>query len=474
MKKKVLMKRILTALAMAAMIPAGETWAAEITGSKDDGDYTVTVGKNDAFNTHVWGQGTGWLPEYWDGLKHGYPNDFDKVIFNDTEGLKLESLQHGKMARTDLDITVNSDESSDALQVTGNNNDFQIKDFTAHVSAPNSDALHISDGKNNNIQMNNFSADVQGADSDAISIDNTATNGTVTIHGTLDATVAKGNGIRANASFEEGTNKIIVQGETNITLEGGQVTYTETKKVWHILWENEYSVTSSYNPAAVYAGNDSTTGNITIVDKGDSFALGKLANGSGQVDLNGDATIQIGSNNYGLYAGKNGQINVGGDLDLKLTSAEAENAVGIAAENSTLIYKDKNTVKVDGKLIDGENITMTDDTSANHSGSSVILNGDANVINVGTNNKAIYAEGVDANGISNTVKSGDNGIGSFAITGNVEAENGGNITLDARNAESVNRLTGDLTADGVGSVYVAEDEVKSNLLLIYLRIIFCL
>lgn len=29
MKKKVLMKRILTALAMAAMIPAGETWAAD-------------------------------------------------------------------------------------------------------------------------------------------------------------------------------------------------------------------------------------------------------------------------------------------------------------------------------------------------------------------------------------------------------------------------------------------------------------
>ncbi len=363
---------------------------------------------------HVWGETTNDMPLF--GFK--YPDEFKYVVFDDTKGLTITGL-HDKsnMSGTNLDITVQKGENEGQY------------------------ALHASAGENK-FDVNNFTAHTGAADSGAISIDNTATNSTVTIHGSLNATFdegVSGNGIRANASFEEGTNKIIVQGETNITLEGGQVTYTEKKDLG--LFSPEYTVKASYNPAAVYAGNDSTTGNITIVDEGDSFALGKLANGSGQVDLNGNATIQIGSNNYGLYAGKNGQINVNKNLTL---TATGDNAVGIAAENSTLIYKDKNTVTVEGNPIDGEKITMTDDTSANHSGSSVILNGDANVINVGTNNKAIYAEGVDANGISNIVKSGDSGIGSFAITGNVEAENGGNITLEAIKENSLTDNDGNL------------------------------
>lgn len=413
MKKKVLMKRILTALAMAAMIPAGETWAWSVdsTNTKDD---TLLVGESDGHMYHVWGETTHDMPLF--GFK--YPDEFKYVVFDDTKGLTITGL-HDKsnMSGTNLDITVQKGENEGQY------------------------ALHASAGENK-FDVNNFTAHTGAADSGAISIDNTATNSTVTIHGRLNATFdegVSGNGIRANASFEEGTNKIIVQGETNITLEGGQVTYTEKKDLG--LFSPEYTVKASYNPAAVYAGNDSTTGNITIVDEGDSFALGKLANGSGQVDLNGNATIQIGSNNYGLYAGKNGQINVNKNLTL---TATGDNAVGIAAENSTLIYKDKNTVTVEGNPIDGEKITMTDDTSANHSGSSVILNGDANVINVGTNNKAIYAEGVDANGKSNTVESGDKGIGYFAITGNVVAENGGNITLEAIKENSLTDNDGNL------------------------------
>ena len=455
MKKKVLMKRILTALAMAAMIPAGETWAA----TYDENTDTLILGSGDS---RVWGLGTHDLPFYtysyykdgnwWPITATKYVYEFKNVQVSG--GITLESVYNGRhglieytkghMPNTDLEITVpeGSGENSDALQVTGDDNDFQVKDFTAHVSAPNSDALHISDGKNNNIQMNNFSADVHGADSDAISIDNTATNGTVTIHGTLDATVANGNGIRANASFEEGTNKIIVQGETNITLEGGQVEHTENI--------DGFQVTAAYNPAAVYAGNDSTTSHIQFTDnmgwKSYDLSLGRKeeASGRGQVDLNGDATIQIGNDNYGLYAGKNGQINVNKNLTL---TATGDNAVGIAAENSTLIYKDKIDEVTGGPFGEYSNTNLDisiPDASKNNFGSSVILNGDANVINVGTNNKAIYAEGVDANGISNTVKSGDSGIGSFAITGNVAAENGGNITLEAIKENSLTDNDGNL------------------------------
>lgn len=206
-------------------------------------------------------------------------------------------------------------------------------------------------------------------------------------------------------------------------------------------------MSTQYNPAAVYAGNDSTTGKIEFTGVGvghQELILGDKALGKGQVVLNGDATIQIGNDNYGLYAGKNGQINVNKNLTL---TATGDNAVGIAAENSTLIYKGK-VDKVTGPagvIEHGEDLTISSDESENTYGSSVILNGDANEITViGENSKAIYAEGVDANGNSNTVKSGDSGIGSFAITGNVEAENGGNITLEAIKENSLTDNDGNL------------------------------
>ena len=62
----------------------------------------------------------------------------------------------------------------------------------------------------------------------------------------------------------------------------------------------------------------------------------------------------------------------------------------------------------------------------------------------GDNSYAIYAEGVDAKGNSNTVQSGESGIGSFAITGNIAAENGGNITLEAIKENNLTDKDGNL------------------------------
>lgn len=207
MKKKVLMKRILTALAMTAMIPAGETWAAEFSGTEGKDDYTIFI--NGTFeDTYVWGDMTGDLPGYSDWRTWQYRNvsQFKNIIVNDA--LEVKSLKEGKgdISGTNLTITVpeESGENSNALHVSGSNTDFSVKNFTAHVSAPNSGA---------------------------ITIDNTAANSTVTVNEKLEATVANGNGIRANASFTQGAeNKIIVVGDTDITLAGGQVTYKETKK----------------------------------------------------------------------------------------------------------------------------------------------------------------------------------------------------------------------------------------------------
>lgn len=62
----------------------------------------------------------------------------------------------------------------------------------------------------------------------------------------------------------------------------------------------------------------------------------------------------------------------------------------------------------------------------------------------GDNSYAIYAEGVDAKGNSNTVQSGESGIGSFAITGDIAAENGGNITLEAIKENNLTDKDGNL------------------------------
>lgn len=110
MKKKVLMKRILTALAMAAMIPAGETWAAEFSGTEGQDDYTIFI--NGTFeDTYVWGDMTGDLPGYSDWRTWQYRNvsQFKNIIVNDA--LEVKSLKEGKgdISGTNLTITVPED-----------------------------------------------------------------------------------------------------------------------------------------------------------------------------------------------------------------------------------------------------------------------------------------------------------------------------------------------------------------------------
>lgn len=419
MKKKILMKHILAALTMAAMVPIGQTWAAvEISGSPEDSNYTVKLNGND-YNSY-WQNGQ--IPTITDGNGELHKiTDFNNVIINKNStsernfGLDLCTLQKtdGNVSHMNFNITM-----------TG--------------SGENSDALHLRNWENY-FQVNNFTADVSTVNSDAINIGSESTSSTVEIHGDLNATVADGNGIRANSqltkSNTEQISQIIVHGNTTINLKGGSV--TNEKYIGGL-----QTVKGTYNPAAVYAGNDSYNCHIQINTWFGNYEkdLGSSSVGHGVINLMGKTTINIGNDNYGLYAGKNGQISIGDDLKL---TANGDNSIGIAAENSNLIFKDH--LHLSGLI--NQDINQELDTSENTYGSKVTLNGDTNVITMtGDNSYAIYAEGVDASGESNTVQSGDNGIGSFEITGDIAAENGGLIDLHATGAESY--LTGDVKAYG--------------------------
>lgn len=327
-----------------------------------------------------------------------------------------------------------------------------VKSYRANINSQNSDALNISH-------------DAKGTE-----------NGEqpyATI-GDLTAIVSNGNGIRANSSINNSkdTSTITVTGKTDITINSNPITvYKQEHKEFNsgiISVEVDANASTTYNPAAVYAGDDMYSLQIG------SYGMGGQSVGKGIINLQGDTTLRLnGEGNYGVYAGKNGSIDVN---NISITS-EGKNSYGIAAKNSNLIY---------GNGIELTDITATTylfgrpvttplpnmsldnaDDSANRHGSTVTLNGDTNVITMtGNNSYALYAEGVDARGNSNTIQSGKYGIGSFVITGDIAAENGGNITLNAIKTNSFKSNSGSLTGTILAS---GQNEENSSTVTLHMK-----
>ncbi len=325
------------------------------------------------------------------------------------------------------------------------------------------------------------------------------------------AEVLNGNGIRANATVRSGskgetfTNAITVGGKTNITLDGGAVTDTVTldkedlkgifgdKSVTLNLFGKEYTVksvdeiksvsaTASYNPAAVYAGNDMYNFNcewkpliensgvldnpvldlipglkdaaMGMIDSMGDFHMGQETKGQGKVILDGGTELTLnGKGNLGLFAGKNGHIEVNDYLKI---DSSGENSYGIAAKNANLIYGDSLQVNVAGDdllSLLGEinaDINLNLDESQNTHGTSVTLgeNTDVNITMNGENSYALYAEGVDdtAKRNQNSITSEGEGIDTLYVFGDVMAENSG--LIDLKVTAEQNYLEGDIKAYG--------------------------
>ena len=310
-----------------------------------------------------------------------------------------EPTVNGKTLAEYQTVIVNKDTSKNrdfGLDVCtlqeGQHKDFSNTDFiiTMNGNAMNADALHLRNW-NNNVKIKNFTAYVNTLNSDAINIGHESTSSTVEIMGNLTAEVANGNGIRANSQITKSdtdmNSTIIVHGLTNITITGSNV---KGEPIMSGLY------TPTYNPAAVYAGDSAAYYNLLGWHGNESL-------GEGRIFLIGDTSLTTtGDKNYGIFAGKNGNINVN---NLQIVST-GNNSYGIVAKNDNLIY---------GSF----------DSSRNQYGSTIVLNGEHNSIQMsGENSKAIYSESEYG-----VVESGDNGIGNLYATGLVEANNKGTIDL---------------------------------------------
>ena len=260
----------------------------------------------------------------------------------------------------------------------------------------NSDGIHLTNW-NPHFTTDTYEAYIDAPISDAINMSHDATTGYVTINH-LKAEVKQGHGIRANAPTRAGeTNTLTINESVDITI-----------------YDDGYS--------AVWAGDSQRT-----------LWGGSKTEGKGEVYLNGITEISLNNEDeYGIHAGKNGSIEVN---DLKLmTSGEAKNSYGIAAHNSNSTY--------------GTSTIL--DNSPNIHGTSILMTGDTYEITMnGADSYAVYASGVDdqEEQQQNSVKSGENGIGTIDFTGDVMAESGGLIDLHVT-GEALNLLEGDVKAYG--------------------------
>ena len=342
MKKKILTKQIVLALAMAGLFPMGQAWA----GYFVDGE-TLHVDQNlDAYRNET--------------IEGKHLGDFKEIHIttNNDYGLNTYSGQFN-LPTTDIYINVTGDsshENRDGVSLRNWGSTFIANKYVAHIDAPISDALNLSrDSTNLYAEIND-----------------------------LDVTVERGHGIRANTANsnhspadDNNVNHIVVNNHAKITINSNRNSDIST-------------------PTAVFAGTD-------------YWRKGK---GTAIVDLKGSSEIYLnGEHNYGIFAGRNGNINVNNFTII----AEKDNSVGIRAS--------------------GESLNWGFDLSPTVCESTVTLYGANNVITMkGENSQAIYAKGTDKNGNSNTVKSGENGIGYLWAKGNIAAEDSGAIVLSMNNA----------------------------------------
>ena len=389
--KKNLEKAIVMGLLLSTSV-YGTAWARELTNVifSDDGKTVTITDENMYISNDNY-------PVFDDNKMLG---DFETVIITQNiglDGLDICTLQEGKhkdFSETDFIITINGDtKNSDAMHLRNWVNNVKVKDFTAYVYSPNSDAINIG---------------------------HESTSSVVEIMGNLTAEVLDGNGIRANSqitsSGTEMTSTIIVHGITDITIKGENV---KGESIMSGLY------TPTYDPAAVYAGDSAAYYNLLGWHGNQSL-------GHGKIYLYGDTFLKTnGNETYGILAGKNGSIEIN-NIDIK---ASGNNAYGIAASDRNLIYG------------------TAYDKTANKYGSTVTMNGNINTIIMGTINedgrvtKAEGSKAIYADSQYGVVKSGDNGIGNIDFVGDVVAESGGTITLDV-NGDEQNYLQGDIIAYG--------------------------
>lgn len=309
---------------------------------------------------------------------------------------------------TNLEIIINSNRSySDGVRLFGWETEFEVNDYHVEVYAPNSDGLNLDHG---------------------------GTPKKVQINGDFTAIIQDGSAVRANSStFEKNglsqMNTINIEGNADITL-----------------LEN-----SSAKSTAIWAGDSQKYYYLEFLDRW----MGSETKGQGTINLNGDNTnIALkGDGNYGIWAGRNGTINVNSNVEILATS---NNSYGIAATNGNISYSDSL------------------DVSLNRWGSTVTLNGDTNKIymvetdengniKLDENGNPVQTEGskaIYADSQYGVVQSGANGIGNIDIVGDMVADDSGEINLEIRDWADI---TGDIEATNNATIDLSIKEDASDI-----------
>ena len=374
-------------------------------------------------------------------------------------------------------ITINKD-SGDKNGLSLNSVDLVTPetDFKVNVGAEDNilntlNGVCIQGGDKTNFEINNYTANIYALASDAFQMSsdiNAVDKGEIqaAINSDFNAYVYNGSGIRADASLSENMSKkssvVNVKGDTKIVVDSDLV--EDSLRVDYQLEPAlaDWLVDVKYKPSAVYAGDsminfdfegrpidESIFGMPYNVAEG---YYGQETYGQGIINLDGN--IEIDTKAYGIYAGKNGAINLNKNNNANLIiKGNGTEAIGIAAINSNLVFSDY--IKIhDGNLqwlpylpFDTF-VELTDgnfDTSANKYGSVVTMNGENNTITMENGGKALYADAKNkADGDKDVIiQSGADGIGTLDVKGDIVAANSGKINLQVNDWADI---TGDIEA----------------------------
>lgn len=478
MKKKNLEKAVILGLLLSTSIYG--TAFATVSGVLKDGTVVDDVYKY--FDSNRGGDGG----IYIDNNGHRVDTDGDGNLEIDDP---MDEVMGGKALSVFKEITVDINNNlTDSRKYGVYLEDFDLNapttNFTVNIGTkddPFKDQAHgifliSGDGKKTvYLEIGNYTANIYAPDSNAFTMSkelNSDTN--AKINGDFTASVSNGSALVVSASSrEEIISDFTVNGKTNITISGNKLSHFEGigSPIWGggDILDSE----SKYNPAGIYAGD--TEINFEFADKlmtddgvpidYGTVDIGKKTLGKAVVNLKDDTNITLLDNvntddkAYGIYAGKNGTINVN---NLTINSSN-KNSIGIAAQNSNLIYDNMIHLKAKEFWIVYDKVWQDTvlDQSENKYGSTVVLNGTNNTITMAEGGKALYADAriedpnaKDENGDEIKVpeviiKSGDNGIGNLDVKGDIVATNSGKIDLTVNKAADI---TGDIEATNSGVI----------------------
>ena len=453
MKKKNLEKAVILGLILSTGV-YGTAWADAVGITADGSETTLTKryehgGLYIDYNYPQLGDAV--LAKY-ETVKITVGNDATKRF----EGIYLTGYTI-KAPDTDFEIILNNNtQSGDGIYLSSKGADsqivpvyFEIGNYNANISAPNSNAFTMSE---------------------AVSL-----NPEAKINGDFTADVLNGSGINVNSSyFKDIESRLTVEGSTTINLLDAQKVQESTDTLLvHILNPKGFV---EYDPAAVYAGDSRYNFTIDkLFQNNNDWVVkdqhaGNSTLGKSTVNLIGKTTISINDIDetdkaYGIFAGKNGEVNVN---DVEITTHN-KNSIGITAQNKNLIYDDEILIKLYAdslgiahqwypSLFPDKNTTEAEaklntvlDTSANKYGSVVTMNGENNTITMENGGKALYADAKNkADGDEKVIiQSGASGIGTLDIKGDIVAANSGKINLTVNKAADI---TGDIEATNGGTI----------------------